>query len=383
MRKRTFLIIAVPVVSLLSFWFLKEKILLQVASRILKEKTGIEGTAQSLAISPASFQIKNLRLRREGMDFRCGKISIQFSLTLKTGFLVNSIVVESGELVLKKFSSNSANRSVSSSGFSQDGFLGFVPRCSLILKDISCAFDDVYGASGEIHFSFQGDFLKGRLQPGEQLSIRRFDCAYRDFKIEKLSLNKNHISGAHILQITKLVLKRDEVRDLFIPFYYDGEKIIFPRAHNGFFGPEAFLNGAVAFPNFQPQAASLTLENASLRNLIRVVNEDIDLEGLFSGVGSCVFSKGTLAGIQGDFTNNRGGALTVKKEASLDFLKPYLEANSYKALIANLQNYQYNKARIALGSSGKDITLTFSFDSEAAGKRTITVVFHTTQGGQK
>jgi len=57
---------------------------------------------------------------------------------------------------------------------------------------------------------------------------------------------------------------------------------------------------------------------------------------------------GNISRVTGNFESIGAGLINIKREEALDFLRKYLEAASYKALVDSFSNYEYNKGRISV-----------------------------------
>ncbi|MCP4653690.1 MAG: hypothetical protein GY858_09980 [Candidatus Omnitrophica bacterium] len=148
-------------------------------------------------------------------------------------------------------------------------------------------------------------------------------------------------------------------------------------------GPPFFLQGEVAFKNCSTGCANLSLRNLSPSTVVAIAlkdNRDLSFGGLFAGKVRICFLNKTVSAISAVFENNDDGFINIKKKTALDFLRGYLDDQSYELLIDSLQNYKYNEGKVDVAKNGQDLTVTMLFDSDQTGERNLTVNLYNVLG---
>lgn len=94
------------------------------------------------------------------------------------------------------------------------------------------------------------------------------------------------------------------------------------------------------------------------------------------GIATARIRENMLRDIKIDLTDNTGGLINVKNEASLDFLRRYMDDRSFKALVDNFKNYAYNIGTVTVRRQNRDAVVETVFDSPSMGHRDIVINFH-------
>jgi hypothetical protein len=94
------------------------------------------------------------------------------------------------------------------------------------------------------------------------------------------------------------------------------------------------------------------------------------------GIATARIKENMLRDIKIDLADNAGGLIHVKNEASLDFLRRYMDEHSFKALVDNFKNYAYNIGTVTVHRQNRDAVVETIFDSPARGHRDIVINFH-------
>jgi hypothetical protein len=188
------------------------------------------------------------------------------------------------------------------------------------------------------------------------------------------------IKGKHHLyrlNINNLAIASKEFGNISVPLKIKANQVIFPKAKNAFFGPDAYMGGV--FFSAGESCLKLKFNDISFANIIAIMagEDNADVQGLFDGQLTLCTAANQLKEIVAAFKNKKGGLVNIKKETSLDFLKSYLDAPSYKALVDNLKNYEYNIGQVTIASEQGVLAFKINLNSEKMGRRNIVINIHT------
>jgi len=215
----------------------------------------------------------------------------------------------------------------------------------------------------------------------KDLKISNCDFQFKDINAN-LALEKSK-NGLYILGVSSLKFKDKEINNISIPLAIDDGTISFSRIDGGFLGYSARISGILNYRDHDNICLRLSLEETSFRNLINLFSkkEDFVLVGDFDGRLELCLDKGKLSELEGDFQNTSGGTVNIENEASLSFLKRYLDKVSYDALVDNFKHYAYNRGSIKVAKEEGVIALNLDFGSDELGRRNISVNLHDSLGG--
>lgn len=212
-------------------------------------------------------------------------------------------------------------------------------------------------------------------------SIADLDIRSQDFEITNLNL-KRFRKNRYLIRIPSIRVKEKKFENFFIPVKVNVSQLLFPRAKNPFLGPAGFVSAKCDFKKYDNLCFSAKFRNASFEKIVDIfASEDAAVKGIFDGsIGACIEAF-KISKIEADFANKGNGLINIKKESSFAFLKSYLDAPSYNALIDNFKNYEYNMGVISARKEGDTLNLTLDFTSDSMGRRNIMVNFHDVLGG--
>jgi len=252
------------------------------------------------------------------------------------------------------------------------------------LSEINFVFrdNDLGFFSGSVSFS-------GKVKAGIPVLIK-------DIRLEKGAWSKQDTAltgvrvcalpdNGYILNVGELKFKKEKVRDIALPFKLGLDRIEVLPSIQPFFGPSGSIRALIQKKNKNLLCFHLRGENISFGPLLSFAREkeDISLEGFFSGDLTVCLKKMRPLLVQGSMSNRSGGRINIRNEASLDFLRQYLDRASYRRIIDNLKNYSYNESIISFSSEGPDIRAALRFESKEMGKRDFVVTFHDLLGGEQ
>lgn len=212
-------------------------------------------------------------------------------------------------------------------------------------------------------------------------SIADLDVLSQDFEITNLNL-KRFRENRYLIRIPSIRVKEKKFENFFIPVKVSVNQLLFPRAKNPFLGPAGFVSAKCDFQKYDNLCFNAKFRDASFEKIVDIfASEDAAVKGAFDGsIGACI-SAFKINKIEADFANKGNGFINIKKESSFAFLKSYLDAPSYNALIDNFKNYEYNIGVISARKEGDTLNLTLDFTSDSMGRRNIMVNFHDVLGG--
>jgi len=203
----------------------------------------------------------------------------------------------------------------------------------------------------------------------------------QDFEITKLNL-KRFRKNRYLFRIPAIRIKDKSFNDFSIPVKTGLNQLLFPKAKNAFLGTDGYLTAKYDFLGYDSFCFSAKFQDVSFEKIVDIfAAEDAAFKGLFDGSLTVCSKSFKVSDIQAEFKNKSNGFINVKRDSSFTFLKSYLDAASYNALIDNFKNYEYNIGIINAKKEADAIRLNLDFTSDAMGKRNITINFHDTLGG--
>jgi hypothetical protein len=212
-------------------------------------------------------------------------------------------------------------------------------------------------------------------------SIVDLDIRSQDFEMTNLRLKKLTNNG-YLIKIPSIRVKDKTFNDFVMPVKARVNQLLFPRAKNPFLGPDGFMSARCDFKGYDNLCFAAKFKDASFEKIVDIfASEEAAFKGLFDGSLKTCLSAFKISEVTADFTNKGTGFINIKKESSLAFLRSYLDAPSYNALIDNFRNYEYNIGVIRARKEADVLSLNLDFTSDTMGKRNITINFHNTLGG--
>ncbi len=253
----------------------------------------------------------------------------------------------------------------------------------LDLIDARIKIDDPKVLTLDVDLTFEAIFEGSHLKKLKDLEIK--EGSLRKGGTVLVFDVKKETSKLSLLRITSLKIKEKEAKNIFIPLAVSDESIVFERVDGDLFGSSAVVSGVFDFKDYNNLCVSLKANEVSFANVISLAGSDknFSIDGAFSGSFKACLRGVKLEDIEGNFYNNKGGLVNIKKEADLAFLKRHLDEKSYQAIIDNFKNYNYNEGEIGLSKEGSDLALKLNFDSKDSGKRDIMINFHNILGGEE
>ncbi|MDD4954818.1 MAG: hypothetical protein PHP17_02125 [Candidatus Omnitrophica bacterium] len=232
------------------------------------------------------------------------------------------------------------------------------------------------------NFSFIAEISRNAILL-KDAKVTDLDVRSQDFEITKLNLRKFR-KDRYLIAIAGIRIKDSKFTDFFIPVKTNVNQLLFPRAKNPFLGDAGFISAECSLNGYDSLCVSAKLQNASFEKIIDVfASEEASFKGLFDGSLEACADKFTLSKFKADFSNKGSGFINIKKESSFVFLKSYLDEPSYRALIDNFKNYEYNIGVVNANKVDDTLNLNLDFTSDAMGKRNIIVNFHNVSGGNQ
>lgn len=209
------------------------------------------------------------------------------------------------------------------------------------------------------------------------------DIHSQDFDITDLNLKK-FSNDIYLLKISNIRIKDKKFVDFSVPVKSSVNQLLFPRAKNPFLGPDGFVSAKCDFSGYDSFCITIKLQDASFEKIVDIfASEEAAFRGSFDGELTACVSSFKISEIEAGFRNKGNGFINVKKESSFVFLKTYLDAASYNALIDNFKNYEYNIGIVSVKKMADILNLNLDFTSDAMGRRNITVNLHDILGNEK
>jgi hypothetical protein len=232
-------------------------------------------------------------------------------------------------------------------------------------------------------FSFEGTFKAGALSRLDEFSLSACRIDGKDW-LAKVRID-TLAPGEFALGIDEVKVKDRGFGDISLPFRYSYPKFLFEKTELAFLGAGSFFAGAIDIGRYDDICFQLTFANSFFDNIVILSGqeENVSLGGAFDGRLSFCVEGGRLRGLRGEFLNDSGGIVNIKKESALDFLKRYLDKPSHEALVDNFKNYAYNKGNLAVSTEGSTLSVNLKFSSEKFGERNIEINLHNVLGGVK
>ena len=225
-------------------------------------------------------------------------------------------------------------------------------------------------------FTISGGITRGVFHL-DDASVSSFDLESSSIRISGLRVNKS-ASDAYTVHIPAFTIKNKDFTDLDILVKLEPGKVIAVAGRHALFGLDAALTLTLDYADPDNICIQAEERRLSFENFVSLLNDkgDIEFHGLFDGVISMCGNAAAVRSVGGRLLNGAGGIIRVKNESALEFLRPYLDSRSYKALVDNFKNYSYNNGDISLSKDGDSLGVTMYFVSPDMGTRNIGIVFH-------
>jgi len=328
--------------------------------------------------------IEGFKLSSQSLEFTLGQgnVEVGFPEILKPR--IYRVTLRDARLTIKNLESTKdmiADKFTGLNAKPQPEISREITPLRLDLKNIFFRLENKGGLNIDINFSFLADIVGGGIPLVENIEVFDANVVSDNFAISRLKIAKTQ--DQYILKIPNVKIKDKEIEDVVIPFIIEGQTIVLKGAENPLFGPASLFEGVIELKDYKNLCLNLGLSNASFQKLITIMGgeESVDFGGSFEGEVNFCLQDFKLADIKGDFYNNSGGFINIKKETTLNFLKRYLNESSYNTLIESLKNYRYNEAVVKIGKDKGALIFHMDCDSEEGGRRNISVNFHNILGG--
>ncbi len=255
---------------------------------------------------------------------------------------------------------------------SKAGTGGAIP-ITLNLENLDFSIQGAKGLNFRSQFSFSGALEGKKIK-----KINNIDIVDLNFKNPPLEFDLTFYkesAGKYKLTVSSLKFRQNETENIRATVSIDQDVIFIEKVYSDLLGPRSLVSGSINFSTFDNFCLSLNLYNSSFGGILKLagIQKDLNFDGEFDGGIAACLEQFKLAHIDGDLSNFSGGAINIKKEASIGFLKRYLDESSYEVMIDNLKNYAYNKGQIKVSKPNSTIRIVLDFSSQELGKRTITV----------
>lgn len=359
-------------IAVFTFLTLKDYLLKAYIIDYAKNSLKSTCTIGRVRIFLQSIKIENLSFSNKGVDSNFKNINIQLDLSKITtpglaGLELNHAVIKIKDLqkLMDLFAAASG-----------PGRATAIPSFSFKLNDISIKSEKAYDIKCGVIFSLQGKIENNNISL-DDIEVSEGNIEAANFKLRRITLKK-YLRGRYKLNIADAVIVSKEFKNIAIPLKTKINKIIFPRAKNILFGPQARLAADLGFDG-KFTYLNAGFQSVSFENIISIVagEDNANIRGLFDGDLALCWQGDKLVKLRGDFRNDKGGFINLNKDTALDFMKNYLDVPSYKALVDNLKNYEYNIGELTVSKEEDTISFKMNFNSEKMGRRNITVNIHT------
>lgn len=374
MLKKILIILLIGILLFISF---KDELLKISIRFFLSKQLNATCTLKKASVSGRSLLIEDLKIASKDVDFRLKRAELKLIFKSTSGDKIFKIILQDCDLKagnIKKF--NNIGKPPQLKGKIKKG-----PLVLLDLRNISIDIAQENLAQYDVHFRLKAAIQNGRLMQLDDVSIFKASIQYKN-NLLRFNLDKDR-DNLYTLIIPELKVKDESIKNIRADLMLLPDTIQVTTIKTDFFGNEATLSGIFDFKDYSHVCISLDLAKVSFEKALTLVSKEdsIFLKGLFTGTIRSCFQKGRLSSIEADLDNSQGGLINIKKQAPLAFLKRYLDTPSYKALIDNFKNYQYNKGKIVISKRKNTLVIGLNFNSEQMGERNIAINLHNILGG--
>ncbi|MEI8349658.1 MAG: YdbH domain-containing protein [Candidatus Omnitrophota bacterium] len=367
------------IVLTLAFFFLKDHLLRMYLARYLAKNFQATCNIKKIHLSFSGITITDFTFTNDIVEVTFNSGYVSFRLYGISRLSVSKLYLQDAACTIKNFPALRSVDVAKKTG-KQNISVQLVP-ITIDLRNVRLSMNDKRLGAADIQFSLRTHI--GR----ERITLEHFEIT--DCNIHSSDVEANHITlrkikgGLYVFRIPMLRLKQKEFNDLVFPLKMEKYRVLFPITKNIIFGRSAYASGEIDLRNANNFCLQVGFRQASLENVVALVagEENVSITGGFDGTLALCFEGDNLKKLEGNFSNQAGGLIHIKKEASLEFLRGYLDQTSYDALVDNLKNYEYNKGVVHIGQGKDAVSLEMNFFSESMGKRSVTINFHNSAGG--
>lgn len=262
-----------------------------------------------------------------------------------------------------------------------EGDVGVVRGLQVDLENIKIEFVEKGSLSGNIDFSLKMKIDKGNTPVIEEMNVFDSNLQADNFRIEHLTVRKSE--NTYALTIPLIIIQDKKIKDILIVFELLPKGVRINEIKSKLLGEDAFIRGELDCQDYENICGQVSLSKVSLKDAVHLVDKEnsINFEGIFEGEINLCFRGKEFLTVQGSLSNSKGGIINIVKEAPIAFLQKYLDEISYRALVDNFKNYEYNKGEIKVNKHQDAFSVILDFDSEKMGRRNIVLNF--IQGGEK
>ncbi len=373
-------VLAIAVILLaVSFLFLKDLLLKSFIEHYAASELGIECGMKNVSISLKQISLKGISVSHKGFDLKMNRASVY--LLYDKGVIpgVHRIDLEGVKADIsdfdetRKFVLSRAGRNIKETGSTS----GREKVCPLDIDisnaDIRIAAPDKFEIKGLV--SFRGRIYQQRITDWYYADISQGRIKVKGFS-SRFSLSPTG-HNRYIFEMAGMKMKDKKVPGLSFYLYLKSLSVPFKGIDTPLLGAKSLVKGVMDISDYKRVCIHADFENSSFEEAVDLFagKENMMFRGIFKGeLGACLDNG--VSGLSGSFVNKDGGVINIKKEASLSFLRKYLDLASYQALISNLKNYSYNRGGIKIGQKDKVVTVDMDFYSHDLGKRNLTVTLH-------
>lgn len=350
-------------------------------TRYIKENFRGDCVIEKVRLGVDGIKVYNLKFMDEDMYLFLKKGSLDLRFNKGFNLEVSKISMEDGYLCIKDLEKTKKKLAmkIPAARPPQQGRV-FSPRFDL--KDMKVEFKKKGELSGSIDFSIKAKIDNGSTPVIEEINI--FDSNFQspNFSMKHLRVKKSENYSLYTLALSELMIQDKKIKDIMIIFDFTPGGIKIKEIKSKILGEEFFAGGEVDLENYKNICLKLDLNRVSLRDAVHLVDKEnsIDFEGVFEGGLSLCFDGGELSEIEGRLSNDKGGLINILSETPVSFLRKYLTEASYRALVDNFKNYEYNNGEIKVDKQEGVLGVTLNFESEKMGRRNIVFNFYEAGG---
>lgn len=358
------------------FLFCKDILIKIYLVHYLKSVLGGTCSIEKLHADLNGAEITNLSLHGKSLDLNLKELQLTLDLSKITNPAVSRIALDTAVLKIRDLKNISGILSAQNKNIAKakKNKAIAIPGLMLDFRNISLTLEQDKSVKSDIHFSLKCN-IRGNAFVIDSVEIYDANVTSGDFAANHFILRKLN-RDLYRMAVKNLRIKEKEFSAIMLPVKIKTGKVFFPKAKNTFFGDKAYTSAALTFKG-KDLLFNANLEDASFENILAIAGPDsANIGGLFDGKISLSFSGSSLKDLKVNFSNKDGGRITIPKETSFDFLKNYLDAPSYKALVDNLKNYDYNIGEISITKEKDTLGIRIDFSSEKMGRRNITINIH-------
>lgn len=357
---------------LLSIFICKDYIIKNVVLYCIKKNLDCECNLNSINICFSKIIIENLEISNKDFNLilKHGQLDFEFSKFLTIGVLgltLEGVNLKVNDLVSVKRILLGKNSKTESKYFLKPSL---EERPLLLdLKDIKVYVEGANNLELKTGINFRGIYSKDGLPKIETLSVPECKIKIKDFETNFRIVKEEEYK----LEVFVLKVNDKKINDLEISFDIIDNIFLIKSVKNDLLGVKPVIKGKLTLESYNDICLEMSVKDVSFRNIVNLFNEDegVIIKGTFLGEFNVCLNKGKLYQLNGGMYNKSGGGLDIKKDASLGFLRKYLNESSYDALVDNLRNYRYNNAGFEINMDKSKISINLDFRSESMGRRNL------------